>query len=125
MTDDPSASPELKAEIAAVAAQIDDLAAGTADRAELEQRVSRLCDAVLARPAATQIHAVQGFCPHQMARLSEGGLTPDGCLQCPRHIAMFRLSDGCVTGGWRLQPLRRHAVRIENGRVWVRLAAEA
>lgn len=80
---------------------------------------------VLARPAATQIHAVQGFCPHQMARLSEGGLTPDGCLQCPRHIAMFRLSDGCVTGGWRLQPLRRHAVRIENGRVWVRLAAEA
>lgn len=52
MTDDPSASPELKAEIAAVAAQIDDLAAGTADRAELEQRVSRLCDAVLARPAA-------------------------------------------------------------------------
>ncbi|WP_028794994.1 hypothetical protein [Thalassobaculum salexigens] len=52
MTDDPAAPPELQVEIAAVAAQIDDLAAGTTDRAALEQRVSRLCDAVLARPPA-------------------------------------------------------------------------
>lgn len=52
MTADPTASPALQAEIAAVAAQIDALAAGTADRAALEQRVSRLCDAVLARPPA-------------------------------------------------------------------------
>lgn len=40
----------LDAEIAAVAAEIDSLATGTTDRPALEARVSRLCDAVLARP---------------------------------------------------------------------------
>ncbi|WPZ34150.1 hypothetical protein T8K17_23320 [Thalassobaculum sp. OXR-137] len=50
MTDNPAASAELQAEIDAVAAQIDGLAAGAADRAALEARVSDLCDAVLARP---------------------------------------------------------------------------
>ena len=50
MTDSPAIPPELQAEIAEVAEQIDALAAGSADRAVLEARVSRLCDAVLARP---------------------------------------------------------------------------
>lgn len=50
MTDSTPAHEGLQAEIAAVAAQIDELAAGAADRAALEARVSRLCDAVLARP---------------------------------------------------------------------------
>ena len=52
MTVDPATSPELKAEIAAVAAEIDGLPAGNVDQTGLEQRVSRLCDAVLARPPA-------------------------------------------------------------------------
>lgn len=50
MTGDPATPPELAGEIAAVAAEIDALATGAADRAALEQRVSRLCDAVLAQP---------------------------------------------------------------------------
>ncbi|MCR9072047.1 MAG: hypothetical protein NXI18_10035 [Alphaproteobacteria bacterium] len=43
---------DLDAEVAAVAAEIGALTAGTADRAALEARVARLCDAVLARPPA-------------------------------------------------------------------------
>lgn len=49
MTDNPPPQ-ALQEEIAAVAARIDDLAAGSTDRAALERRVSRLCDAVLALP---------------------------------------------------------------------------
>ena len=50
MTDTSPVPPELQAEIAEVAEQIDALAAGAADRAALEARISRLCDAVLSRP---------------------------------------------------------------------------
>lgn len=57
------------------------------------------------------ILAVQGLCPHQLARLSEGSLH-EGQLQCPRHLARFNLSDGASAGGWQLPPLRRYAVRV-------------
>ena len=59
-----------------------------------------------------QIRAVQGLCPHQRARLSEGVLA-EGVLQCPHHLARFNLSDGTCTGGWQLPPLRRYDVRVE------------
>jgi hypothetical protein len=42
----------LESEIVEVEAEIDGLAAGTTDRAALEERVSKLCAAVVARPAA-------------------------------------------------------------------------
>ena len=58
-----------------------------------------------------EILAVQGLCPHQLARLSEGRLH-EGQLQCPRHLARFDLNDGTCTGGWQLPPLRRYAVRV-------------
>lgn len=43
---------DLDAELAAVGAEIDSLATGGVDRAALDARVARLCDAVLARPPA-------------------------------------------------------------------------
>lgn len=57
-----------------------------------------------------QLRAFQGLCPHQYARLADGVLHGDE-LQCPHHMARFRLSDGVCTGGWALAPLRRFAVR--------------
>ena len=63
-----------------------------------------------------EIIAVQGLCPHQMARLAEGTIV-GGTLQCPHHLAKFNLSDGACTGGWQLPPLRRYAVRIEGDQV--------
>lgn len=63
-----------------------------------------------------QVLAVQGLCPHQHARLSEGMLL-DGAIQCPLHLARFDLADGTCTGGWQLQPLRRYAVRVEGDQV--------
>lgn len=43
---------DLEAEVAAVGAEIDALAAGGVNRSALDARVARLCDAVLARPPA-------------------------------------------------------------------------
>ncbi|MDF1793174.1 MAG: hypothetical protein P1U88_14755 [Thalassobaculaceae bacterium] len=52
MTEGGRPTAALDAEIAAVTAEIDGLTGGGADRAALEDRVSKLCDAVLARPPA-------------------------------------------------------------------------
>ncbi|MEL6266665.1 MAG: Rieske (2Fe-2S) protein [Pseudomonadota bacterium] len=61
--------------------------------------------------------AVQGLCPHQFARLAGGRMTEDGLLQCPHHMARFRLTDGACAGGWSLPPLRRYAVRLDGGNI--------
>ncbi len=66
-----------------------------------------------------QIRAVQGLCPHQRARLSEGVLA-GGVLQCPHHLARFNLDDGACTGGWQLPSLRRYAVRVDGDQVLLR-----
>ena len=72
---------------------------------------------VIAHDGAT-IHAVQGLCPHQMARLVDGSLS-DGWLQCPRHKAAFFLVDGTCGPGWQLLALRRYATKILDGYVWL------
>ena len=59
-----------------------------------------------------QVLAFQGTCPHQSARLAHGSLI-EGTIQCPHHLAQFRLADGTCTGGWQLPPLKRYAVRVE------------
>jgi len=66
------------------------------------------------------IGAYQGLCPHQFARLSEGRVS-DGHLNCPRHMARFRLSDGVCGPGWSLPALRRFPAKEEGGMVHVRL----
>ena len=63
--------------------------------------------------------AVQGLCPHQMARLALGSLLEDGRLQCPHHMAKFSLEDGQCDSGWVLPPLRRYATRVVDGHVLV------
>lgn len=63
-----------------------------------------------------QVMAFQGLCPHQFARLADGLLLED-VLQCPRHLARFRLSDGVCASGWQLPPLQRYPVRIKDGAI--------
>ena len=63
-----------------------------------------------------RVMAFQGLCPHQFARLADGLLLADD-LQCPRHLARFRLSDGICTNGWQLPPLERYPVRVKEGAI--------
>ena len=61
--------------------------------------------------------AVQGLCPHQMARLVHGAVLPDGHLQCPHHLAKFNLEDGTCSAGWILPPLKRYATLVRDRHV--------
>ncbi|RVU35117.1 Rieske (2Fe-2S) protein [Hwanghaeella grinnelliae] len=76
---------------------------------------------VLIRHGET-IGAYQGQCPHQFARLVEGRVA-DGHINCPRHMAKFRLSDGICGPGWALPPLRRYTVKEDGGMVHICLQA--
>jgi 3-phenylpropionate/trans-cinnamate dioxygenase ferredoxin subunit len=67
---------------------------------------------------ADGIVAYQGTCPHQSALLG-GGSVIDGWLRCPQHRAMFRLADGVCGKGWELPALRRYALRIDAGAIFL------
>nr|MBI1232009.1 Rieske 2Fe-2S domain-containing protein [Cytophagales bacterium] len=44
-------------------------------------------------------YAFEALCPHQMANLSEGMITPFGEVVCPLHHYRFDLNSGRVSNG--------------------------
>jgi naphthalene 1,2-dioxygenase system ferredoxin subunit len=67
-----------------------------------------------------ELHATSDLCTHGFARMSEGFL--EGCeIECPIHQGRFDVRTGEPTCGPVTEPLRRHAVRREDGRIWIRL----
>ena len=72
---------------------------------------------VLARQGDT-VYAFQGTCPHEQTNLAQGRIE-DGRLVCPRHLASFALTDGSVSGGWKVAALKLYPVRIEAGEIAV------
>lgn len=71
---------------------------------------------LLANVAGT-VHAVNDRCPHAASPLSDGRVRR-GIVMCPLHGARFDIATGACIGG-NAGPLRRFAVRIENGRIAV------
>lgn len=72
---------------------------------------------VLIARVAEGHRAVLNRCSHVAAAL-DGGRVRRGNIQCPKHGAMFSLTDGgCVGGAYA--PLRTFAVSEEDGRVVV------
>ena len=66
--------------------------------------------------------AVDDVCTHAEARLHEGWLR--GCkLVCPLHGAAFDVRDGRVLGPPAFHWLVTHALRVSDGRVFVRVSA--
>ena len=63
------------------------------------------------------VHAINDRCPHAASPLSEGRVRR-GVVMCPLHGARFDIATGACIGG-NTGPLRRFAVRIENGRISV------
>ena len=66
--------------------------------------------------------ACERACPHEQADLSRGHLS-EGRLVCPHHAASFDLVDGHISQGWASRPLRIYPTRVEQGEVWVNVAA--
>jgi nitrite reductase (NADH) small subunit len=64
-----------------------------------------------------EVHAVDNECPHRGGPIGEG-LVREGIVTCPWHEWGFEIRTGKCT----INPaatLRRHQVRLENGRVLV------
>ncbi|MFC8362604.1 Rieske 2Fe-2S domain-containing protein [Streptomyces griseorubiginosus] len=69
------------------------------------------------------IHALADRCSHLAGPLSEGTVS-DGCVQCPWHGSVFRLSDGLNVRGPAVAPQPAFAVRVVDGQVEVRLRGQ-
>jgi len=82
------------------------------------------------------VHAVDAVCPHRGGPLDQGSLW-QGKLECPWHHFRYDLETGANTypanvypedlPGLQTQvgPVRVYPVRVEEGRVYVRLPVEA
>lgn len=65
-----------------------------------------------------EVLAVDDTCSHQQAHLSEGWL--EGCaLECPLHGAAFDLRTGEPDGPPATEPVRTHAVVVQDDTVFL------
>ncbi len=66
------------------------------------------------------VYATDNRCSHGDARLCDGFLAGHE-IECPFHQGRFDVRDGRPTCTPATEPLRCHPVKIEGGRVWIRL----
>jgi nitrite reductase/ring-hydroxylating ferredoxin subunit/uncharacterized membrane protein len=64
------------------------------------------------------VHVLADRCSHMSGPLSDGDLA-DGCLTCPWHGSMFRLTDGSVARGPATAPQPAFEVREAGGAIQV------
>ena len=67
-----------------------------------------------------QWHAIDNDCPHVGGYLGQGTLQGDSVV-CPLHQMAFDLVTGKATNRAGGYSIAVHEVKVENGRVWVRL----
>ncbi|MFI2371191.1 Rieske 2Fe-2S domain-containing protein [Streptomyces sp. NPDC018833] len=75
---------------------------------------------LVVRELGGTIHVLSERCSHLAGPLSEGTVA-DGCVQCPWHGSVFRLSDGWNVRGPATAPQPAFETRIADGHVEVRL----
>ncbi|WP_372487556.1 Rieske 2Fe-2S domain-containing protein [Streptomyces lomondensis] len=96
---------------------------GTVDEFPVGRPVRRSVDDVpvlVVREPGGAIHALAERCSHLAGPLAEGTVA-DGCVRCPWHGSVFRLSDGWNVRGPATAPQPSFETRITDGRVEVRL----
>ncbi|MDB1089852.1 Rieske 2Fe-2S domain-containing protein [Streptomyces sp. ACA25] len=74
---------------------------------------------VVVREADGTLHALADRCSHQDGPLSQGEIT-DGCIECPWHGSVFRLSDGWNVRGPATAPQPVFETRTVDGQVEAR-----
>ena len=70
-----------------------------------------------------ELHAIDATCTHGAASLCGGFVEDDGSIECPLHQGRFDVRTGRALCAPLTQHLAVHALRVEEGRVWVRIAA--
>lgn len=69
-----------------------------------------------------ELHAVDATCTHGSASLCGGFVEDDGSIECPLHQGRFDVRTGKALCAPLTQDLVVHAVRVEGGRLLVKLA---
>ncbi len=91
--------------------------------AELADGEHRKVDAdgtgVLLHRASGGIQAIAATCSHMGGPLDEGTIA-DGCVTCPWHGSVFRLSDGSIERGPACVPQPVYQTRVADGTIEVR-----
>ncbi len=68
-----------------------------------------------------QIFAIDNICTHGQACLTDGML--EGFLvECPLHAGLVDLRSGKAAGAPITRDTRVHTVKVDDGRVWVRIS---
>ncbi|MFD6310398.1 Rieske 2Fe-2S domain-containing protein [Streptomyces nigra] len=75
---------------------------------------------LVVRETGGEVHALAERCSHLAGPLAEGTIA-DGCVRCPWHGSVFRLSDGWNVSGPATAPQPSFETRIIGGHVEVRL----
>ncbi|MFF0018560.1 Rieske 2Fe-2S domain-containing protein [Streptomyces sp. NPDC005374] len=76
---------------------------------------------VVVREPEGTIRVLADRCSHLGGPLSDGTMS-DGCIRCPWHGSVFRLSDGLNTGGPATAPQPAFDARVTDAQVEVRLS---
>lgn len=96
--------------------RVEDFPVGEAVRRELGE-----VPLLVVRQTGGEIHVLAGRCSHLSGPLTDGTLA-DGCVTCPWHGSVFRLSDGVNVGGPATAPQPSFRVSVEgDGTVYVQL----
>ncbi len=67
-----------------------------------------------------QVHAIEDICPHAYALLSQG-FQESGVIECPLHGARFEIGTGKCLNEIGQHDIRCFPVKIEQGRVSIRI----
>ncbi len=68
-----------------------------------------------------EFFALDDVCTHDGGPLSEGEIVGHA-IACPRHGAQFDIRTGAALTMPATQPTKSHAVKVENGEVYVKLS---
>lgn len=97
------------------------------DEHELEEGKLKRVDVegagVLLYREGERINAIGSVCSHAAGPLEEGEVY-DGCVQCPWHDSVFRLSDGAVVHGPAVRPQPSFDARLRDGQIELRIAQD-
>lgn len=66
------------------------------------------------------IYATDDSCSHEYSPLSEGEIWDDD-VYCPKHGSRFDIRTGAVRSFPALKPVGSYPVKVEDGKVYVRL----
>ena len=72
------------------------------------------------RSPGDEYYCTDGLCTHEQVHL-EDGLVMDNIIECPKHNGRFDYRTGEAKGAPACIALQTYPVRVENGRVYVRV----